>query len=104
MIEKLSLIDQWNKFKTFVASNLQKDKEEGIFKFALSTPLFSILSQLLNVYLTIPLSTSSCERVFSKMNIIKTDLRNRMEPNTLQQLMMISDAVSRKRMSSQCVS
>jgi hypothetical protein len=31
----------------------------------------------------IPLTTVECERSFSKMNIIKTDLRNCLEPSTL---------------------
>ena len=38
----------------------------------------------------IPLTTAGCEKTFSRLNLIKTELRNRMETETLQHHMNIS--------------
>jgi len=48
------------------------------------------LVQIIWDFLMTPSSTAFCERTFSHINIIKSNLRNRMEPNTLQQHLMIS--------------
>ena len=48
------------------------------------------LKNLLEIYDCIPLSSVECERYFSKFNLIKTDIRNRLEPETIDALMNIS--------------
>ena len=40
--------------------------------------------------MVLPLSSVECERSFSKMNLIKTKLRNQLEEDTLDNLMFIS--------------
>ena len=40
--------------------------------------------------LTIPVSSSTCERVFSKMNLIKTHIRNNMAGERLSDLCILS--------------
>lgn len=40
--------------------------------------------------LCLPLSNAYVERVFSKQNLIKTKLRNRMNSDTLNDILMIS--------------
>ena len=40
--------------------------------------------------MTIPISTTTCERGFSRQNIIKNDIRNGLSLETLDALMFIS--------------
>ncbi|KAH7663529.1 Ribonuclease H-like protein [Dioscorea alata] len=44
---------------------------------------YPLVYQLIELALVLPVSTASVERVFSAMNIIKTDLRNKMEDDFL---------------------
>src|SRR5271155_1331839 len=51
---------------------------------------FTNLAILAKITLCIPLTSVDCERGFSCMNRIMTDSRNRLLPETLDQLMRIS--------------
>ena len=46
--------------------------------------------KLIEIVYSIPFSSVECERGFSKQNIIKSDLRNRLSNNTLHLLLLIS--------------
>ncbi|XP_050376814.1 uncharacterized protein LOC126794199 [Argentina anserina] len=50
---------------------------------------FPILYRLICLVLTLPVSTATTERAFSSMNILKTRLRNRMEDDFLDDLMVL---------------
>jgi hypothetical protein len=50
---------------------------------------FPFLSKLLEIVAVLPASTSSCERGFSQMYVIKGKLRSSMNPSTLNDLLMI---------------
>jgi hypothetical protein len=50
--------------------------------------IFSLVCRLITLALTLPMATTSVERVFSAMNIIKTDLRNRMGDDWLNDLLI----------------
>ena len=52
--------------------------------------MFPQLSKVASISALIPVSTAECERAFSAMNRIKTDLRNRLSTSTLDYLMRIS--------------
>ena len=52
--------------------------------------MFPQLTKLCTIAALIPVSTAECERAFSAMNRIKTDLRNRLKTPTLDCLMRIS--------------
>ena len=52
--------------------------------------LYPQLSKLAMITLILPVSTAECERCFSAMNRIKTDLRNRLFTITLDSLIRIS--------------
>jgi hypothetical protein len=52
--------------------------------------MFPQLTKLSTVAALIPVSTAECERAFSAMNRIKTNLRNRLKTQTLDCLMRIS--------------
>ena len=51
--------------------------------------LFPLVSKLIVRALVLPVSTADCERCFSTMNRVKTDLRNQMSTETLQRLIRI---------------
>ena len=50
--------------------------------------VFPLVYRLIRLALTLPVATASVERVFSAMNIIKTDLRNKMGDHWLNDLMV----------------
>ena len=52
--------------------------------------LFPGIMQLWQLCMTIPISTTACERGFSRQNIIKNDIRNGLSLETLDALMFIS--------------
>ena len=52
--------------------------------------MFPSLSQLASIGLLLPMSTVDCERGFSALSRVKTDLRNRLCSKTLNNLLMIS--------------
>ena len=52
--------------------------------------LLTNVSRLYEYIQTVPLSSVECERSFSKMNLIKSALRNSLETDTLGDLMNIS--------------
>jgi hypothetical protein len=49
---------------------------------------FPLVYRLIALALTLPVATTSVERVFSAMNIIKSDLQNRIEDDWLNDLMI----------------
>ena len=53
---------------------------------------FPSLSKLAHIYKVLPPHTSDCERDFSQMKLIKTDIRNRMGEDTLDYLLRINIA------------
>ena len=63
---------------------LLKYDEEFLFK-NLSTFALQILS--------LPVSNADAERLFSKLNLVKTDIRNKLSVETLRALLTISEAV-----------
>jgi len=52
--------------------------------------MFPQLTKLSTIAALIPISTAECERAFSSMNHIKTELRNRLRTSTLDCLMRTS--------------
>jgi hypothetical protein len=50
--------------------------------------IFPLVYRLITLALTLPVATASVERAFSAMNIIKTDLRNKMGDDWLNDLMI----------------
>ncbi|KAL4113654.1 hypothetical protein QTP88_017235 [Uroleucon formosanum] len=50
---------------------------------------FINVQKTLKLFTTIPVTTCSCERAFSKLSLVKTKLRSQMKQNRLDSLMMI---------------
>ena len=51
---------------------------------------FPATSEVAKRYLLAPVSTVDCERGFSRQNLVKTDIRNRMSVETLENILRIS--------------
>ena len=50
---------------------------------------YPLIYRVVKLVLTLPVSTATTERAFSVMNVIKTDLRNKMEDEFLLDAMML---------------
>lgn len=89
-------VDEYNEFSTFVKKHsklkscktLQELAREVLGTESL-TDLFPSCSKLMVHALVLPMSTSDCERCFSTMKRVKTDLRNRMNTQTLDRLLRV---------------
>ena len=64
-----------------------KDLVQLALRFKSTYPSVAVAAERL---LVSPVSTVDCERGFSKMNLIKTDIRNKLNINNLQNIMRIS--------------
>ena len=82
----VSFVQGHAKLRTCVS--LQDLSQEILSKEAISQ-LFPTISELLVHALVLPVSTTDCERCFSVMNRVKTDLRNHMHTKTLDRLLRI---------------
>jgi len=87
---KLSLqttISEWKTFKNDIKLNFVASSNNILTKRVLNSVFYPNLSQLYAFFLIIPLTTAECERSFSRMNLIKTDLRINLAHETLDNLM-----------------
>ena len=50
---------------------------------------YLLIYRVVKLVLTLPISTATTEQAFSAMNVIKTDLRNKMEDEFLSDAMML---------------
>lgn len=79
----------WSTLKNLIVA--YKDmKEDDFWKLALEFEMLKDIKPLIETYLTLPLTTVECERVFSKMNLVKTQGRNQLNVMTLDGLLQIS--------------
>ena len=56
-------------------------------------PQFKNLSTFALQILSLPVSNTDAERIFSKVNLIKTDIRNSLNTKSVEALILISEAV-----------
>lgn len=109
--ENLNLIqlidDQWRKlpyeeaFKNLVSLPTTEPITIDLFWYKIRETLtldekynFKELGQFALDVLALPHSNASCERLFSKVNRIKTDSRNKLLPTTLQGILSASECIS----------
>ncbi|CAF0879272.1 unnamed protein product [Didymodactylos carnosus] len=68
----------------------QRQQCNNLVKNGMTRDMYPQLSLAAEIFLCAPVSTATAERDFSTMNIILTDLRNRLTTEHLEQLMRIS--------------
>ena len=90
-IDEATLLNEWNLFKfdsTAVhAAKFRKSPWSFYQHYATTYPE---LWKLVKLLLILPVNSAACERGFSQMKIVKTDLRNRLSTEQLNNLMSIS--------------
>jgi hypothetical protein len=93
IINSEMLTNEWNVFK-YRLLQYRSVSTSHTWKILLDLPNFSTqfpnISKLACIFLTTPLSNAVVERIFSQQNLIKTRIRNRIQPSTLQMLLMIA--------------
>ena len=87
---KIALKEEYKNFKVLIVNEYHSLSNEEIYWKILQNISFQNISKFLKISLTLPLSSVQCERSFSRMNLIKTDLRTLLEEWTLDDLMLIS--------------
>ena len=87
---------EYTEFATFVSEHVTLktcnklcDLAEGVLSSSTISELFPNMSKLMLHALVLPVATTDCERAFSTMKRVKTDLRNRLQTKTLDQLLKI---------------
>ena len=91
-------LEEWMRFKfiKFPATSLQI-AQRSLWDFYFQyRETFPHLWKLVQILLVLPLNTAACERGFSLMNIVKTDRRNRLSDELLDQLMVVSLLAAKK--------
>ena len=93
LVEEDALRVEWELFRVLLGSTYKDMSHNQVLKLvagnATVRALYPNLSKLAKVCLILPVSTADCERSFSTMKRVKTDLRNRMNTSTLDALMRI---------------
>lgn len=95
-ISETALLQEWQSYKVLTTTGILKNKSQLEIMTAMASGydelhlLYPNLSLLSAIALTIPVSSVNCERDFSAMNRIKTDLRNRLQGKSLAACMKIS--------------
>ncbi|KAK0134769.1 Zinc finger protein 862 [Merluccius polli] len=90
------LLQEWFSFKNHVLTGpFQNKSQEELLRLLASeydewADLYPCLSLLASIALIVPVSSVNCERDFSAMNRIKTDLRNRLQGEHLAACLRIS--------------
>ena len=79
---------EWRKLKNLVIAYKNVDQNE-LWRIITSLEEFKILNLITATFLTLPISTVECERVFSRMNKIKTESRARLSTKNLDHLLNI---------------
>ena len=63
---------------------------------------FPLVKQLILTVLSIPIATANVERTFSQINLNKTKIRNKLEPETLTGILLTKDYM--KKHNKNCIS
>ena len=86
IIDKKELKNEWATVRQFITNFREFKFVEQWFRIFLTTDFYSLYpntSKIIHIILIIPLSNASVERVFSRQNLIKNKLRNKLKLKTL---------------------
>ena len=89
------LSSEWESFKHLLSDKYRQESMQFVLKQLATSgctvaAMYPCLSQLASIALVLPISTAECERCFSAMKRVKTELRNRLTTSSLDQLLRIS--------------
>ena len=87
MIDTEEYSSEWDSFKMLIDNNYSSMTMQQVLKLFCTNQslqeMYPQLTKLATIGALIPVSTAQCERAFSSMNRIKTELRNRLKTSTL---------------------
>lgn len=95
--------DQWRFLAEYVFNEGEINENDDIdefwakllkYKNKIDIPIFNNLARFVLNILTLPLSNAACERIFSKVNGIKTKSRNKLITNTINCCLLSSQYVN----------
>ena len=93
-IDDEAVDSEWETMKQLLRSNYRRFTIASVVDTVLTDSsiqaMFPQMHKLIAILAILPISTAECERAFSTMNRIKTDLQNRIKTPTLEGLMHIS--------------
>ena len=94
LVDDTLTTQEWTNFLPEMATLFSGKSMQYVLSALVSNPVLSAvypnISKLAGAALVFPMSTADCERGFSAMNRIKTDLRNSLKTQTLDNLMRIT--------------
>ena len=92
-IESEECVSEWESFKRLIQAYSNLSMAQMVSAMVTDSNLkqmYPELTKLATIAAVVPVSTAACERAFSAIKRIKTELRNRMKTSTLDCLMRIS--------------
>ena len=78
----------WEQFKRLVLSFPSKAPNE-LYDLATKLKETRPIKELIETFLSLAFSSNNCERTFSRYNLIKTDIRSKLNTNTINSLLTI---------------
>lgn len=87
------MLHEWKLFRRVLSTRCKNMNLADCMMFFHKNEIANMFPKVTSLYefvATLPLSTADCERGFSLMNIVKTDLRNRLSIKHLSNLMLIN--------------
>ncbi|XP_059911000.1 uncharacterized protein LOC132460027 [Gadus macrocephalus] len=93
---EINVIQEYQSFREHIHRGQFKDKSQADILRLLASEcdewglIYPLLSRLAAIALVVPVSSVNCERDFSTMNRVKTDLRNRLQGEHLAACLRIS--------------
>jgi hypothetical protein len=82
--------EEWMIVKNLIQFEYKSFSDEEIYEKIHTNPMLCNVRKIYEFVRSIPLTSVECERMFSRMNLIKTNLRNQLEESTLDSLIRIS--------------
>ena len=91
IIDADAIRDEWDNFKVIVLANYKNLSINDLLPllFQYHSDMYPNILILISIFYSIPFSSVDCERGFSRQNLIKTDIRNQLNNDTLHMLMMV---------------
>lgn len=91
IIDADAIRDEWDNFKVIILANYENLPINDLLPllFQYHSDMYPNILILIDIFYSIPFSSVDCERGFSRQNLIKTDIRNQLNNNTLHMLMTV---------------
>lgn len=94
LVDDVSLMIEWPQFKCLLSDRFRSQTFSDMCSSVLANTDFAYtfpnISKLLRIAIVMPVSSADCERGFSRYNLVKTALRNRLKPESVNILLTLT--------------